>query len=292
MPIDSYSPPISQLLALGDDDDLAEDWSGYLNLGLTSEHVPDLIRLALDEPLRWYEEDPDSDEYGPEIFGPVHAWRALAQLHATEAAEPLTRLLHNIDKFDDDWVGEELPDVFEQLGPATVPVLARYLEQEDGEAYPYACVSAGEALSQIGRRYPEARAECVATMTRRLEPFAENDESLNGFLIHGLIELKAVEAAPLIEQAFAAEAVDYTVDGDWEDAQIALGLKEKRETPRRNYIAEAMGLTDFLPRLEAPRPIPEHIHKWNVAVQAKAQVKAEAKEHASANKKTRKRKRK
>ena len=74
-------------------------------LGLTSEHIPALIRMATDEELNWANAD------SLEVWAPVHAWRALGQLHAEEAIEPLMRLFHEHD--DSDWVGEELPIVYE-----------------------------------------------------------------------------------------------------------------------------------------------------------------------------------
>ena len=49
--------------------------------------------------------------------------------------------------------------------------------------------------------------------------------SSNGFLIRYLIKLQAVEAAPLMERAFAADRADLSIVGDWEDAQVDLGLK-------------------------------------------------------------------
>ena len=48
-----------------------------------------------------------------------------------------------------------------------------------------------------------------------------------------LAELKVVEAAPLMEEAFAARRVDDMVMGDWEDVQIELGLLAERLTPFR-----------------------------------------------------------
>jgi len=39
------------------------------------------------------------------------------------------------------------------------------------------------------------------------------------------VKLGAKEAAPLMEQAFAADRVEYIVMGDWEDVQVRLGLK-------------------------------------------------------------------
>ena len=46
-------------------------------------------------------------------------------------------------------------------------------------------------------------------------------------------KLRAVEAAPVMERAFSAGLVDEAVHGDWEDAQIELGLKKSREQPRK-----------------------------------------------------------
>lgn len=50
------------------------------------------------------------------------------------------------------------------------------------------------------------------------------DPGLNGFIISDLVDLQAVQAAPIIKRAFAAECVDLSVMGDWEDVQIKLGL--------------------------------------------------------------------
>jgi hypothetical protein len=61
---------------------------------------------------------------------------------------------------------------------------------------------------------------------------------LNGCLISDLIDLKAVEAAPLMARAFEARRVDLSVAGDWEDVQVELGLLAQRETPQPNYWLE------------------------------------------------------
>jgi hypothetical protein len=45
-----------------------------------------------------------------------------------------------------------------------------------------------------------------------------------------------------IEGAFAADAVEELVVGDWEDVQIEFGLKAERETPRPNYFLESFQL--------------------------------------------------
>jgi hypothetical protein len=59
-----------------------------------------------------------------------------------------------------------------------------------------------------------------------LEHFEDQDKSLNAFLVGPLRDLGAVESAPLMERAFAANRVDIGVQGDWEDVQIDMGLRQ------------------------------------------------------------------
>ncbi|MBU0491480.1 MAG: DUF1186 domain-containing protein [Chloroflexi bacterium] len=236
-----YLPPIDQLLTYSTGrPPLA--WPNYLALGLGSEHVPDLIRMATDDEL--FELDVD----GSMTWAPVHAWRALGQLRAEAACEPLVRLLHRIDDEDDEWVGEELPEVLGMIGPAAVPGLAAFLS-DDAHGL-WARVAAAAALQHIGQQHPAARDECIAILSRQLESFASQDPTLNAFLIDPLLDLKAVEAAPVMERAFAANVVDEWATGDWEDAQVRLGLKATREKSR----PQLSGWLD--PATEAPSVAP------------------------------------
>ncbi|MEA3345309.1 MAG: SEC-C domain-containing protein [Chloroflexota bacterium] len=235
----NYPEPVSELLTMGDCRGMRE-WPDYLELGLGPEHIPDLIRMALDEDLNWA----DSDSL--EVWAPVHAWRALAQLGAEEAIEPLTRLLPRIDEYDDDWVGEELPDVFGLIGPAAVPTLRDYLA--DASHGLWARVAAAHSLGTIGERHPQARSECVESLTATLRRFAEHDRTLNAFIISYLVDLKAVEAASLMERAFNADCVDLSVEGDWQDVQVRLGLIHERISPPEY---------DFLEEIFGPAPAPQ-----------------------------------
>ena len=106
------------------------------------------------------------------------------------------------------------------------------------------------ALVEIGKRHPEARDDCVTALTQGLESFASQDPGLNGFLISSLVDLKAVEAASLMENAYAAGSVDISIVGDWEDAQIELGLLDERQTPPPQYVQ----LPVPLPLPTPPRP--------------------------------------
>jgi hypothetical protein len=92
-------------------------------------------------------------------------------------------------------------------------------------------MAAARVLVEVAHDYPERRDEVVAVLSKQLEDFAHQTAALNGILVADLAELDAKEAAPVMEAAFAAGAVDLTVVGDWEDVQVHLGLLEARITP-------------------------------------------------------------
>lgn len=219
----AYQPPLEKLLKLGHPDHI--DWPAeFQSLGLEGGHIPDLIRMALDEELN------NADSESTEVWGPLYAWRALGELKAVEALKPLLSLLRRIDEQDDDWVDTELPEVFAQIGPPAIPGLKEYLNHTANP--PYARVSAVQALEKLGATHAEIRDECVAILKRQLENFRDEEDFVNGLLISSLVALKAVDAAPLMREAFEAGCVEETILGDWEDIQIELGLKSEREHPR------------------------------------------------------------
>jgi hypothetical protein len=260
----TYTEPVSLLLSLGDVQG-GKEWRDYLALGLTQQDVPELSRMILDRELSWA--DGESDE----VWSPLHAWRALAQLEAVSALPALIELLGRVEEYDDDWTSEELPLVFAHLGQAALEPLTTFLA--DSTQGMWSRASAATSFVKLAERHPELRAEAVAVLDRQLANFEQQDPTFNAFLIGDLIELKGIEAAPTIEQAFAAKKVNLSIQGDWEEVQIYLGLLDKRRTPPPDYRAlmvEETGV-DLQPMLDAfkkrVRADPE--------VRAKAQLKAE-----------------
>jgi hypothetical protein len=225
--------PLDKLLTLGDARPTMSRWPDYRQYGLAPEHIPDLIRMATDEELNLADSD------SPEVWAPMHAWRALGQFRAESAAGPLLSLLHWIDDNDDDMTNEEVPGVLGMIGPAAIPAVAEYLA--DASHGLWARVAAASSLKEIGQRHPDSRDECVAVLTRQLEHFEEQDRSLNAFLVGPLRDLDAVESAPVMERAFAANRVEIGVQGDWEDVQIDMRLRQERETPKPDYAASVLG---------------------------------------------------
>ena len=232
---ETYPAPLDRLHGLGIDETEQPATVDYRALGIGPEDIPALIGIVTD---RRYE-----TAMLPVAWAPVHAWRALGALRVADAAEPLTTLLDRAS--DDDWILDDVPRALGLIGAPAVPPVARYLA--DRERDHWGRIAAEAALRHIGRTHLEVRSNCVSVLADQLRLFATQDTELNAFLVAGLLELGAVESAAVVEEAFAADRVDLAITGDWEDAQVELGILPARLTPPRRY-------RSFL--FDAPRPEP------------------------------------
>jgi hypothetical protein len=244
----NYFEPVEQLLTLGET--RIHEKRNYLKLGFTSEHIPDLIRLVEDEELRDMPWDED-ENVPPQVYAQVHAWRILAQLNAAEAVPSFIGLLHFIEDDDDDFVGEEIPRMLGQLGLPAIEACRAYLADINRNIF--SRVAAAHALEEIGQQHPETRGACVQALMSTLQDYKNDDETVNGFTLSFLSDLKAVEAAPLAEKIFKAKRADLKIAGDYEDYQIRVGLLKKRLTKSNFH-----GITDLeVYRLLAERSLTE-----------------------------------
>lgn len=223
----SYAEPVAKLLEISPTEWAipTAKWLDYQKeYGLSEADIVELIRLATDEAL--YYQEVEGDEEEPTNWGPVHAWRALGQLRASQAVEPL---LHTLE-WDDDYSLEDLPRVFGLMGPAAIAGLSKAIGQNSTEDSTIANVAV-EGLQKIAENFPEAQSEVAGVMLEQLSLFSENDPALNGFLINGLTDLKAEEALPLIEKAFKGDRVDDSLVR-WHSVQYEFGLISQQEHDR------------------------------------------------------------
>jgi hypothetical protein len=106
-----YPPPVDKLLAYGEIKSIRRKWTNYPEqFELRPEHIPDLIRMATDSELN------GADSDNPEVWAPIHALRALAQLKAEEAIAPLLSVFDEME--EDEWFREEVSEVFGMIGAA------------------------------------------------------------------------------------------------------------------------------------------------------------------------------
>ncbi len=219
----TLSAPVAKLLELGEPKYSREfAWPDYRSFGIGPEHIPALISIATDSELIHL-----PDERDPRSWGPIHAWRALGQLQASEAIQPLMRLFHEVR--DNDWVIEEMPEVFALIGTAAFPALISYLR--DLHYPPYSRLVAATSLTQIALQHPEVRDQAVAALAEQLLHYEQNTPGANGVIIANLVELRAAEYSDLIQKVFADSKVDRFIAGDWRDVKNRLRKPASKASP-------------------------------------------------------------
>ena len=225
----TYHAPVEQLLKLGEESIRKLVWLDYLQMGISDQDIPELIRMATDEDLLW------SPQESRRVWAPVHAWRALGELRAETAIEPLLSLFDEMS--DDDWVGENMPFVFGLIGPVTLPTLQTYMADSSHEEF--SLVHASEAVWHIAQLYPESAGRCTSILFKQLMRFEQQPPIFNAFLIMRLVDLKFTAAESLIHLAFKHQMVDEILMGDYADVERQLHEKDPYEVTIREEHNEA-----------------------------------------------------
>jgi hypothetical protein len=240
-----YPPPLDELLTLGEYGDLK---AILRKMQPQEKYIPDLVHMALDLELLWA----SSDDL--KVYAPTHAVQLLGMMRAKEAAEPLLSLLD----LDQDWAGEELPDVYAGIGPGAIPYLQRYLA--DPEQDEFGRIRTAHALQEIAAAHPAERDRVVNILQEQLRQGRQIDRGLNAFLISYLTDLKAEEALDDVKAAYLADKVDRMVVGNWNDVRREFGLPPDPEVPSRPIWTDSPlgGALKEISRL-GPAPMPSQL---------------------------------
>ncbi|MBE9059930.1 HEAT repeat domain-containing protein [cf. Phormidesmis sp. LEGE 11477] len=220
-----------------------ESWPDYIeDLGITSEYIPALIRMATDDDLN------EADGESLEVWGPVHAWRCLGLLKAEEAVEPLLEGLFVGEEYGD-WVREEIPWVIGMIGESAIKPVSLFLANRKHDMWDR--IAAVVAFEHMALLHPELKETCIKRLASQLADFRYNSEELNAFLVSTLVELEAVSKADLIERVYASEAIDETVCGTWPSVQVDLGLAKEEDFDPSELKPEF----EWVPRQQVSRSI-------------------------------------
>ena len=219
-------------------------------LALTPDDVPQLLAVTREwvERTDWPEDDTDLS-----VYAPIHAWRSLAQLKAVDAVPVLLEMLAPMDERMDDWHLEEFPYAFAWIGPTALDLLTAYLREPSHPEFARICAAHG--MQTIAAAHEDQRERVVSGLAGQLEHFSDQPESLNAFLVSYLLQLKAVSAADVIERAFAADAVDVPVVGNWSQVRAELGVQGQGLVP--DTLANQR-LHPFLPSPPVDASLPSH----------------------------------
>jgi hypothetical protein len=215
----SYALPVAGLLTIGDPGNKGVE-AQIAALGFGQEHVPELVRMAVDPELNSAPGD------SLEVWAPLHALRALKGLDASAHAADLMTL---VELDEDDWFREELPEVFGHIGSAALAPLQAYLTDRSYSEWGHVLVA--RALGEIGQRHPELRDAVVASLSEVLRNAEQYDEMACTFAMDALVELEAADALPALRRAFELDKIDTMVRGDWGDILDQLGVDPEPDDP-------------------------------------------------------------
>ena len=263
--------PYARLLDLNieEEDEAFEQIAEELKAGDADAAVQKLIEITQDESYydyyMMYSDSRDYDRLERRNYTPSQAVRVLSYMgEAGRAAiEPFLPLLNT----EDDYLREELPLYYGAMGEAAFEPLLRTLNETDSDLYLRS--GAGDCLAEMGERHPELRGKIIEALEQALANETE-DEELNGFLVCNLIDLNAIEAYPVIAQAYEEERIDEFIVG-LADVQehfkmpvTAMSLQEKRraalstfhpasgETLERPTLDHVSGEVDYAESVEEP----------------------------------------
>ena len=211
---------IQALLALGSPD--KGSWIDYkAQLEINEQDIDGLIKVLIDPNLHTITSN------DPNVWGPLHAWRALGQLKATRAISSLIASFNHMQ--DDDWAISELPQVLGMIGPDALDPLIQYFQQTQ-EKSEFSLILAVDSLSSIALKYNDKRNIVVSALTDYLRNPNKEFDSVNGAVIGQLIQLHGREAINEIRYLFHLGCVNLSWVGDLEDVEIALGFRDSRSS--------------------------------------------------------------
>jgi hypothetical protein len=213
-----YQPPLDALLALGESDD-EELERRREELGIGQEHVPELLRMLRDRSLA------TADGDTPDAWAPIHALHVLAGLDLSAHTAELVPLLD----LDFDRVSDELIDMLGEVGEPALAPLEAYVA--DRSRWVWGRSRAAHGLQKIAEGQPETRDQVVETLSAILrDAEGDHEDAVTGAMT-ALVDLKAVEALPLIRRAFELGKIDETMNGPWGDVLREIGVEPAPDDP-------------------------------------------------------------
>jgi len=223
---------IGILFELGEAQRNRTNWSDYKQYGFDEEDVEDLLELVTDLSLH------GAPTESKEVWVPLHAWRALAQLRDSRAIEPLIGMLDTL--CEDDWALEELPVVLGMIGQKAIGPLSTFLGDSSHPLFARAMAVSG--LEEIAKRDASTRNDVVKVITDYLDAPDTDASGLNGSAVNSLLSLEARESIDTLRRLYESGNVDLFACGDIEDVEMELGLRSARSTPPPS-LGQLWGLT-------------------------------------------------
>ena len=199
----------------------------YSELGFSRDDIDGLIEIALDVDLELSNSSVDKERYIP-----CHALTALGQF---EEIKPFDEILERLEFFeDDDYYREAVLYYLRKVSYLKLDDLIEYFLDRTKKLGLRLLVL--EGIEEAFKNDTSLNDRMVEVFVEFLQRDDELDDMVNAVVIFMLIDMTEDKYIDLIRKVFDTKPVDVFYDGDLEDIEIKLGLREKRSKPREKNI--------------------------------------------------------
>jgi hypothetical protein len=196
----------------------------YKELGIGIEHSSELVALLKEPEIIALHEQMGEEDAPPEAYALMHACRALGMFPSDWTVLVFLDLLPIIDQEFSDYIDNEIPILLGKCGMCAIePCVTFIADQQSGAS---SRAAAAGALLEIANQHPGLWVYCVEGLIEALKS-VHDDPELNAFIIFGLAELEALEAASIAKDRFSDGAVDLDIFGDYDDFLLDIGWPDK-----------------------------------------------------------------
>ena len=189
----------------------------------------DLIAIINEEHLDEIEEDEISE---PEDYASTHAYRILGSF-LDPAHIPLFLEWLFLPEFEEnDLFGEDIPKILPRYqSDAVQPCIEALNDQELCELQRMTLCDVLVSLASQG-----IQSTAITQVFCDYLAAKHFSRTLNSHIICGFSQQEKEKHIDIIKGCFADHLVDLSMDGDFEELEIKLGLRQKRTTPCSNFI--------------------------------------------------------
>lgn len=226
---------VAKLLSLGKDSLMKSSRDSYVKkFGFTQDDVPQLLALAQDMDIYKHDYRDIPEDEGIEFYGVIHAWFVLSELEVAEFKEILIQMIE--DGNDDDWILENFVDLIKPYRKSMYEYFAEGVVLKDGSTWTRLCYI--DTIKEM-LKADEVSLQEVEKLIKEVLSHGENNV-VNASTMGICIDYKLTEHYELIKECYAKDAIDLMYNGDLEDVEIRMGLREKRETEKEPTILQKL----------------------------------------------------
>jgi hypothetical protein len=225
-----YDGRVAKLLSLGRDRLMKSSRDSYVKkFGFTKDDVPQLLTLAQDMDIYEHDYSDIPEDEGIEYYGVIHAWFVLSELEVAEFKEILIQMVEdgNDDEYDD-WILENFVDLIKPYRKSMYEYFAEGVVLKENSTWTRLCYI--DTIKEM-LKADEVSLQEVEKLIVEVLSHGENDV-VNASTMGICMDYKLTKHHELIKECYARDAIDLMYNGDLEDVEIRMGLREQRETQK------------------------------------------------------------